>query len=203
MDQILDILLTVYGPTPYLVIFGILFVCGIGVPIPEDITLFAAGLSAYYGLTKLSLIIIVSYLGVMIGDWLIFLVGQIYGDKLAQNRFFQKVFSLDRQSSVQKVFQKRGNVAIFFGRFMPGLRAPIFFFSGAHGVSTWKFLFWDGLAAFLSVPAIIGAVYYFGDELDQVVRLIQRIEHGIVFAVVGFIVIGLAVKWYLARKNKI
>ena len=61
---------------------------------------------------------------------------------------------------------------------MPGLRAPIFFSAGTLHLPYRIFVFYDGFAALISVPTIIGAVFYFGDELDKVVRVIQRIEHG-------------------------
>ena len=35
------------GWAPYLIAFGVLLACGVGVPIPEDITLFAMGYLAY------------------------------------------------------------------------------------------------------------------------------------------------------------
>ena len=42
-------------------------------------------------------------------------------------------------------------------RFMPGLRAPIYFTAGTVGVKFHTFLFYDGLAALVSVPAIVPA----------------------------------------------
>ena len=68
MDLLVDFLLNFYGPTPYLLIFGILLLCGFGLPIPEDITLFAGGLLAYYGVVDLSVMTFVAFLGVMVGD---------------------------------------------------------------------------------------------------------------------------------------
>jgi Na+/H+ antiporter NhaD/arsenite permease-like protein len=51
------------------------------------------------------------------------------------------------------------------------------------------------------VPTIIGAVYYFGDEVDRVIRVIQKIEHGIGFFMIGlFLLIGL--KWYFGRRKR-
>jgi len=52
----------------------------------------------------------------------------------------------------------------------------------------------------ISVPLIIGAVYYFGDELDKVVRVIQRIEHGIVFVIAGVLLLVLG-KWYVTHRR--
>src|SRR6476620_10465722 len=109
MDRIVDFLLNFYGPTPYFLIFGILLACGLGLPIPEDITLFAAGLAAYYGLTNLWLVILVSYLGVIIGDSIIFYLGATYGRKLAKKWFFSKLLPEERLTIVRSEFHKKGN----------------------------------------------------------------------------------------------
>jgi membrane protein DedA with SNARE-associated domain len=202
MDNIIDLLLVFYGPASYFIIFGILLICGLGVPIPEDITLLGAGLCAYYGSTNLILTIIVSYFGVMIGDGVIFFLGHFYGERILQHQTFHKLFSLNRKEAVQKMFAKRGNLAIFFGRFMPGLRAPIFFFSGLLKVPAKSFLFWDGLAAFLSVPAIISAVYYFGDELDMVIRVVKKVEHGIMLIVIIAVLFMAKIIWMRKRAEQ-
>jgi membrane protein DedA with SNARE-associated domain len=200
MDKLVDLLLSFYGPTPYFLVFGILLVCGLGLPIPEDITLFAAGLSAYYGLTNLWVVILVSYLGVMLGDSIIFYLGSVYGQRLTSQWLFGKLLPEDRLKRVRADFHQKGNRLIFMARFMPGLRAPMYFSAGTLHLPYRVFLFYDGLAALLSVPAIIWAVYYFGDQLDRVIRIIQRIEHSIVFVMVT-VVIGLAAKWFFTHRR--
>src|SRR6478752_2528322 len=102
MDKIVDLLLTFSGPTPYFLIFGILLICGLGVPIPEDITLFAGGLAAYYGLTDL----LVSYTGVILGDSIIFGLGHHYGSKLTKKWIFHKLLPDDRLEKVREEFHK-------------------------------------------------------------------------------------------------
>lgn len=200
MDRILDLLLNFYGPTPYLVVFGILLACGLGLPIPEDITLFAAGLSAYYGLTDLLVMILVAYAGVIFGDTLIFLLGASYGRKLTKKWLFHKLLPDERLNVVRTKFHEKGNKLIFIARFMPGLRAPIYFSAGTLHLPYRVFLFYDGLAALLSVPTIIGAVFFFGDELDRVVRIIQRIEHSIVLIILVIILLILG-KWYITHRR--
>jgi membrane protein DedA with SNARE-associated domain len=200
MDRIIDFLLNFYGPTPYLLIFGILLICGLGLPIPEDVTLFAAGLASYYGLTNLWVMIAICFLGVILGDSIIFLLGAKYGRKLTKKWFFHKLLPDERLNAVGAQFRKRGNRLIFAARFMPGLRAPIFFSAGTLHLPYRVFLFYDGLAALLSVPAIVGAVYYFGDDLDKVVRVIQRIEHSIVFVIIG-VVLTILGKWYITHRR--
>jgi membrane protein DedA with SNARE-associated domain len=200
MDKILDILLSFYGPSPYFLLFGILLICGLGLPIPEDITLFAAGLSAYYGLTNLWLTILICYFGVILGDLIIFCLGAVYGRKLTKHWLFHKLLPDERLNTVRTQFHSKGNKLIFVARFMPGLRAPIFFSAGTLHLPSRVFLFYDGLAALLSVPTIIGAVYYFGDELDKVVRVIQKIEHSIVL-VVAMVVLAILGKWYITHRR--
>lgn len=97
-------------------------------------------------------------------------------------------------------FHARGNKLIFAARFMPGLRAPIFFSAGTLHLPYRVFLFYDGLAALLSVPAIIGAVYYFGDHLEQVVRYIQTAQHGILGVIIVMILL-MAAKWFISHRK--
>src|SRR6185312_16263354 len=165
MDHLVDFLLNFYGPTPYFLILGILLACGLGLPVPEDITLFAAGLLCYYGLTNLWIMIAVAFLGVIFGDSIIFFLGHRVGRKLTKRWLFHKLLPDDRLTAVQHRFHQKGNKLIFAARFMPGLRAPIFFSAGTLHLPVRVFWFYDGLAALVSVPAIILAVYYFGDEL--------------------------------------
>jgi membrane protein DedA with SNARE-associated domain len=200
MDKIIDILLNFYGPSPYFFIFGILVVCGLGLPIPEDVTLFAAGLSAYYGLTNLWVIILVAYMGVIFGDSLVFWLGSTYGRKLTKHWIFHKLLPDERLNAVRQKLHRRGNKLIFAARFMPGLRAPIYFSSGTLHLPYRVFLFYDGIAALISVPTIIGAVFHFGDQLDSVVRVIQRVEHGIFFVVFA-VVLTIVGKWYITHRR--
>jgi membrane protein DedA with SNARE-associated domain len=177
-----------------------LVICGLGLPIPEDITLFVAGLMSYYGATDVGWMIAISLFGVILGDSIIFFLGHYFGRRLTKKWFFHKLLPDDRLNAVQKQFNERGVKLLFAARFMPGLRAPIFFSAGTVHVPYRKFLTYDGGAALISVPLIIGAVYYFGDELDRVVRIIKNIEHGILFVIVAAI-LAVGGKWYLTHRK--
>lgn len=200
MDSLVDFLLNFYGPTPYALIFGILLLCGLGLPIPEDVTLFAAGVLSYYGITNLWLTIGLCIVGVLMGDSTIFFLGSRFGRKLTRRWFFAKLLPEERLNAVAKKFKKRGNRLIFAARFMPGLRAPIFFSAGLLHLPYRVFLFYDGSAALISVPTIIGAVYLFGEKLDSIIRRIQKLEHGVMF--VAFVsVAAMAGKWYITHRK--
>ena len=199
MDFLVDFLLNFYGPMPYVLIFGILLACGLGLPIPEDVTLFAAGLLAYYGVTHLGWMIVISFFGVMLGDSIVYYLGRHYGRRLTKKWFFAKMLPQERLELVSQQINKKKKL-LFAARFMPGLRAPIFFTAGVLHVPVRKFLLYDGTAALISVPAIILAVYYFGDQLDFIVRIIKRVEHGILF-VIAAVVLAMFTKWYVTHRR--
>ncbi|MEK6704572.1 MAG: DedA family protein [Bdellovibrionota bacterium] len=200
MEQIIDFILSFPGPTPYLIVFGVLLACGLGVPLPEDIILFVAGLLSYYGITNLTVIIVVSFIGVLIGDSTIFYFGSTYGRRLTRWWIFNKLLPEDRLDVVKSRLEQDGNKLIFVARFMPGLRAPIFFSAGSLHLRFRIFLLFDGLAALISVPAIIGTVYYFGDHVDRVIHTIRQVEHGIFLFIVIAILLIIA-KWYITHRH--
>jgi membrane protein DedA with SNARE-associated domain len=200
MDALIDFLLNFYGPMPYIIVFGILLACGLGVPIPEDITLVVGGVLAYYGVCDVWVMIAVCLAGVMIGDSFVFWLGAKYGRALTKKWFFHKVLPDDRLDAVQGKFKKYGNKLIFAARFMPGLRAPIFFSAGVLHLPFSIFFSFDGIAALLSVPAIVGGVYIFGDEIDHFIRIMRNFEYGIL-AIIVAVILFLTAKWYHGQRK--
>lgn len=197
---LLDFLLWFPEWSLYLVAFSILLACGLGLPIPEDITLIGAGVAAYYAMVDLSLMVVVCFFGVMIGDGVVFLLGAKYGRRLTKKWFFHKLLPDDRLDYVRKKLNEKGDKLLFAARFMPGLRAPVYFSAGTLHVPFGKFVVYDGLAALISVPAIVCAVYYFGDQFDRIVQLIKRVEHGILFVIVA-VILAIAAKWYVTHRK--
>src|SRR4051794_24332500 len=96
MDWLVDYLLNFHGPTTYLIIFGVLLACGLGLPIPEDITLFVAGAVSYYGLTNVWTMMFICLIGVLMGDSIIFFLGANYGRKLTKKWIFHKLLPDER-----------------------------------------------------------------------------------------------------------
>lgn len=197
MPQIVEFLLGFQGPTPYVLVFLILLACGFGVPIPEDITLIAAGVLSYYGAANVWVMIVVSLAGVMLGDSAMFWLGRRYGLALAKKRFIARVLSEKRLAQVSAVLNTRGNKILFAARFMPGLRSPLFFTAGALGVPVRVFLFYDGMAALISVPAIVYSIYFFGHQMEEVIATIQQVNQKIV-ALIMIVALIWLFKW---RRN--
>jgi membrane protein DedA with SNARE-associated domain len=202
MQEMLGFMLKFGGLSPYFLLFGVLLACGLGVPIPEDITLFVAGMLAYKSYINVWIAIAVCMSGVLIGDTLIFFLGRKYGSALTEKAFFRKMLPPERLVVVKEKLHEKGNKVIFAARFMPGLRAPTFFSAGTLHLPFKVFFFYDGMAALISVPAIVWVVYHFGALADQVIHIIRHVEHGIIFVVVTIIIVTLLKLRWNKRKTQ-
>ena len=202
MNKLLVFLPTLGGNTPYFVIFGILLLCGLGLPVPEDVTLVVAGLLSYWDVLNVWASIAVCLAGVLIGDGIMFFLGVKIGKRLTENTFFKRFLTEERLQWTKVKFHKYGNKLIFAARFMPGLRSVVFFSAGMLHLPFSKFILFDGMAALISVPTIVYLTYHFGEHFDTTIHYIAKAQHGIAITL-GIGLIYLGVKFYLSfRKNQ-
>lgn len=182
------------GFTAYCVIFGALLVCGLGVPIPEDITLIAAGILA--ALKSISLIgaVIIGFIGVMAGDCFLFFLGRRLGYQVFSLPIFKSIFTEKRILQARKKVLANSKFICFTARFLPGLRAPIFLTSGVMGVSPVTFLLLDGFAALISVPVWVYLGWYFGNNLDHALAIALKAQKYIVISVLLLILVYILFK---------
>jgi membrane protein DedA with SNARE-associated domain len=185
----------------YAKLAGLLLLCGLGLPIPEDISLISAGYLAHLGKVEIHSIFAVCFAAVLGGDSLAFTIGRLFGTKILASRLGHRYFNPKRQRRVRAYFRRYGSKVIFIARFLPGLRFSIFLSAGMLRVRPYVFIVYDSLAALLSVPFLVYLAYYFGDQIDHVILWAKRSEYGIL-ALIGVAVIIVAVKLYRKRKAR-
>ena len=201
MKLLIDLLhfIQPYGTHSYIVILGVLLACGFGLPLPEDITLVAAGILAARDIIDFNTTVALCMFGVLLGDGIIFGLGSRYGTKLRTTKFFSLILPERRDAAVKAIFEKYGDKVIFMARFMPGLRTPLFFAAGSYHISVWKFLALDGLAAVLSVPLWVYVGFLFGANLEELEKVVRKAQFGI-YAGLAVLVL-LFVGAYLVKKR--
>ncbi len=206
MDLIIYILeqLTPYQNLSYYIIFMILIACGFGLPLPEDVVLISGGILSSKGDGGLVYMVMVSMMGVLIGDGIVYFLGKFSGPRIKKTTLFKKMFSDSRESKIQSWFDKYGDKVVFFARFAPGLRMPLFLTSGIYKIPTVKFFLLDGLAAIISVPLWVWLGHMFGNNLDILNDKMNGLQKGIyitlgVLMFVGFVL--MVKKKYLKNKK--
>lgn len=192
--------LSLWGP------FFILLLCGLGLPVPEDIVLVSAGALGVIDERPWMQVSGVMYAGVMLGDSIIFLAGRHLGWRLLDSKWFQRILPPAKQSRVRELFDKYGSLVLFVGRFLPGLRTPIFLTAGSMKVKYLTFFFFDGLAALVSVPVFVWLGHWlwteFGEDLAQLNRMLGRTHSfGLVIALV-IVGAGLSILWYRMKRKR-
>jgi len=185
----------------YAKLAGILLLCGLGVPIPEDISLISAGYLAHLGTVDLHTVFLVCFAAVLGGDSLAFTMGRVFGTRILASRFGHRYFNPKRQRRVRAYFRTYGSKVIFIARFLPGLRFSIFLSAGMLHVRPYVFIVYDSLAALLSVPFLVYLAYYFGDKIDQVIKWARRSEYGIL-ALVLVAALFVAYKFFKKRRAR-
>jgi membrane protein DedA with SNARE-associated domain len=173
----------------YVGLFCVLLLCGLGLPLPEDIALLAGGFLAHRGLTHLPMTLAVSLLGVVAGDNWLFYMGRRFGTGLVS------YFQLGRPSSqlqidrLKEFMHRHGQRTIFYARFLAGVRALIYLTAGSLGFSPGKFVFYDLLGAVISVPIVVSLGYIFGGQIEEVFRYLGGFEHLIWIVALGSLIV--------------
>ena len=188
------------GLTAYAAILFVLLICGLGVPIPEDITLVAAGILAALGKISLTGAMIAGFVGVLIGDAFLFFIGRRYGYRVFTLPVFKTIFTEKRILMARKKIISNSRFICFTARFLPGLRAPIYLTAGIMGVRPIVFLTLDGLAALISVPVWVYLGWHFGNNLDEALAYAMSAQKYIILTIASLVAIYVAWKFYQRRK---
>jgi len=192
---VINLLTHTRGIPAYLLIFGVLVACGLGVPLPEDISLVMGGFLSHLGVTRLPVMMAVGFLGILTGDSLIYSAGRRVGSLAEGKGFFARVVTPDKRVKVERLFAIHGQKIVMVARFLPGIRAVTYFTAGSAGMPYWRFIFWDGLAALVSAPLFVYLGYRFGGHLRY---LKHRIHQG---QAIGLIVLIACVGLYLVYRH--
>jgi membrane protein DedA with SNARE-associated domain len=184
------VLLSSHGLVAYGTVFGILLACGLGVPLPEDVSLVLGGYLAHHGAAELPIMIGIAFAGIVLGDSMIFYAGRRIGSRVGQKQgFLSRVVTPEKRARVEGLFAAHGQKIVMAARFLPGVRAVTFFTAGSAGMGYGRFVLWDGLAALISAPFFVWLGFHFGEDLDS---LISNIKHGQMTVVASLSVVILA-----------
>jgi membrane protein DedA with SNARE-associated domain len=182
---------------PYLSIFLLLILGGIGLPFPEDATLILSGFLIAHEVINPFPAFVVIYPSLLITDFFLYWVGKKYGRMVVEHKRFRRIISPDRLSKLEEKFKRRDVWVVLVGRHLLGLRAQIFLVAGVMRMSPVKFLLADAATSLFTI-ALMGAIGYAGGNSIQILkRDVTRIEH---IAIVVFVLS--LIGWFIFRGLK-
>jgi membrane protein DedA with SNARE-associated domain len=142
-----------------------------GIPVPGETTLIAAAI--YAGTThdiKIGLVIAAAAAGGIMGDNVGFWLGRAFGYRLLL-RYGRHVGLSERRIKLgQYLFLRHGGKVVFFGRFVPVLRALAAFLAGANRMDWPRFLVFNAVGGMIWASAYGMAAFWLGQQVERLAK---------------------------------
>jgi membrane protein DedA with SNARE-associated domain len=166
---------TLLAYSPYLAIFTLLLVGIWLVPFAEEIALTSAGYLYFVGEVHLVAILGVVGIGVFLGDFVAFALGRGWGGQRWRHLLIRKA----QRSWFTKVgtfIDRYGPRALFWSRFLPGVRLPVHFLAGLSRMSVATYVYVSLLSVVVYVPVPFTVAYSFGEEIERALPVLHRVN---------------------------
>jgi membrane protein DedA with SNARE-associated domain len=169
----------------YLIVTLVIAVESMGVPVPGEITLVTASLMAIGGVTNPWYVAIAASVGAIGGDSLGYAFGRRGGRGLLERfgRRFPKHFGPAHLARAERMFQRWGVWAVFFGRFVALLRILAGPLAGALRVPYRRFLVANAAGGIVWSFGTTFVIYFVGRVAEKWLKDFSYIA--LIIAVVG------------------
>lgn len=201
--DLLERLVTIFAENGYLAVWIALTICGLGLPLPEDVTLVAGGVIAGRGYANVHVMFALCMAGVLLGDATVFLLGRRYGEAMLKWRWVARLLTPERYQTVQHKFARYGNRVLFVARFLPGMRTTVYLTAGvSRRVSLLRFVLIDGLAALVSVPVWVYLGYFGANNTTWLLTWMHRGQNSL-WLLLGGVLLAMLWLWWRRRREHI
>src|SRR5688572_566431 len=187
-----------------LLVFALLFACGLGLPLPEDIPLvlggfFSGNRNTHWNIYWVSAL---AWLGIIGGDCMLYSFGKKYGLNITKVPFIGKHVTRERILKAEHLFERYGIWVVAIGRLFAGIRGAMVVAAGATRFSFVKFVIADGIAALISGGLFIALGYWLGGKLATPQEAWHRIEPYKNYAMIGMAFLAVLLILYFAWRAK-
>jgi membrane protein DedA with SNARE-associated domain len=188
---------TLIGQFGYFGIALILVLGGLGLPVPEEAPIIAAAVLSRLGKMSWPLALASCLVGVLLGDFVVYSLGFVYGEKVTSLRLTRKFLTKAREAQIQGYFHRHGFKILILGRFAVGFRTAAYLTAGILKLPPLKLFLTDLCAASLSTFLMFGLGYVFAYQIEQT---LDRAKYLTAVAAV-LIAAGLLYRYYKGRQR--
>jgi len=183
------------GGIGYAVLFGMLFLCGYDLPVPEDIPLIASGILIGSNQMHVGIAAPLAWAGIIGGDCVLYFLGRRYGLNITRVPFVGKHVTKERIQKAEKLFDRWGIWVVAVGRLFAGIRGAMVVAAGTIRFNFIKFIIADGLAALVSGGMFMYLGYKVGQNLDKITKYKEWI-------LLGFVIVGVFALIYFVWRSR-
>ena len=169
-------------------------------PIPADTFVLLGGFLAARGSAVVEVVFLVTWTMNVLSALAVYAVAYRYGDSFFQGRIGRYLLSPKQVAIVESFYMRWGAAAIFYTRFLPGLRAVAPVFAGLARQRPRSVVFPLLLASAIWYGALIWIGAFAGRNLDQLLRGLARVNWALA-GIAAVIVVLVAWWWVRSRRS--
>jgi membrane-associated protein len=148
-----------------MILFLILF-CETGLVVlpflPGDSLLFVAGSIAAQGSLNIGVLLLIMFIGAVLGDTVNYMIGHYIGPKVFESKRFRFI-NKEHLQKTQDFYDRKGPIVIVLARFIPIIRTFAPFVAGVGKMNYRKFIAYNIAGGGLWVLLMTLAGYFFGN----------------------------------------
>jgi membrane protein DedA with SNARE-associated domain len=186
------------GKFGYLGIALLLVLGGLGLPVPEEAPIILAAVLSKNERMMWPLALSACFVGVLLGDFLVYGLGFVYGEKVMSLPLMRKFLTREREVQIKGYFHRHGFKILILGRFAPGFRTAAYLTAGILKLPSLRLFLTDVFAASLSTGLMFGLGYVFAHQIQSG---FDRVKHWITVIVGVTLAVWLLYRYYKARKR--
>lgn len=178
-------------------------------PIPSELILTFSGFMTIDSKLTILGVIIASTLGSLIGAFILYFIGKLLNKetliKIVKSKYGKmlRIKPTDIESA-DKWFDTKGNITVFFCRFIPIVRSLISIPAGMSDMPIIKFFIYTLFGSLIWNTALICVGAFAGDKKDLILQIIDNASHFILIILI-LVFIGFVIWFYktkIKKKNK-
>ncbi len=204
MQSTIITLINKYG---YFGIFSLITLENIFPPIPSEVVLTFGGFMTTYSQMNMGFVILFSTLGSVFGAIILYSIGKILNkDRLINivNSKMGKVLCL-KETDIEKAnhwFEKRGNQAVLFCRFVPIVRSLISIPAGMSEMHFLKFIWYTLCGSLIWNFILIFLGSKVGSHFDRIIKIINKYSYITLTFFIILVIVGIVLLIRREKKHK-
>jgi membrane protein DedA with SNARE-associated domain len=170
-----------------------------GVPLPGETALITSSVIASDGSLSIEVVIAIAAVAAIVGDNIGYVIGARFGRRLLTRPGRRQARRLEALEKGNALMERHGPKAVFFGRWIAGLRIWASWLAGMTTMPWRSFLLWNALGG-ITWALWFGLLGYFGGEAAA--HLVARVGVGVAIMVGSGFVVGYAIMHLRLRRRR-
>ena len=197
MILILGALINVPSRLGYAALGGLIAAESGGLPVPGETALVTAGVLAQQGRLEIAVVIAIAAAAAIVGDNIGYAVSRRVGRRLLERPGRTQQRRLELLERGEGFFERHGPKAVFFGRWIAGLRIWASWLAGITGMEWRSFLLWNALGGITWAVTVGLAGYAIGKTAETVIQ-----TAGLAVGITAVVLAATGYAWWHWRRRR-